>query len=209
MVTHRSDRPRLALALAIAVLLSFLIAPVAVAQDEGPPADEPVAEPACGTDDDDDDGADAPDDATVDGPEDEPDTAEPEPATEPETGEPPAGDGEAGSDDAQPRDDEPASDTRTDAEPDAGTDPDDGGEAPTGDTPTETDPEDCPPPQISLADLVSPAPAAVDLELQAALGTIGFLDTWYAVTSAQLRRTSSGSSCAAASVIWRASIPSR
>ena len=186
MVTHRSDRPRLALALAIAVLLSFLIAPVAVAQDEGPPADEPVAEPACGTDDD-DDGADAPDDATVDGPEDEPDTAEPEPATEPETGEPPAGDGEAGSDDAQPRDDEPASDTRTDAEPDAGTDPDGGGEAPTGDTPTETDPEDCAPPQISLADLVSPAPAAVDLELQAALGTIGFLDTWYAVTSTHPR----------------------
>ena len=34
---------------------------------------------------------------------------------------------------------------------------------------------------------MSPAPAAVDLELQAALGTVGFLDTWYSVTSTHPR----------------------
>lgn len=38
------------------------------------------------------------------------------------------------------------------------------------------------PQQVSLANLVSPAPAAVDRDLQAALATVGFLDTWYSVT---------------------------
>lgn len=38
------------------------------------------------------------------------------------------------------------------------------------------------PQQVSLANLISPPPAAVDHDLQAALATVGFLDTWYSVT---------------------------
>ena len=38
------------------------------------------------------------------------------------------------------------------------------------------------PQEVSLANLISPAAAAVDRELQAALATIDFLDTWYSVT---------------------------
>ena len=164
VVTHRSDRPRLALALAIAVLLSFLIAPVAVAQDDEEPADEPAAEPACGTDDQDD-----ADDADAD--------AEPEddeaPAEEPAE-EAPAEDAPSTDDEAQPEDGDPEAEVTDE-------------EATAEEEPAAPEPEDCPPPQISLADLVSPAPAAVDLDLQAALGTIGFLDTWYAVTSTHPR----------------------
>lgn len=68
---------------------------------------------------------------------------------------------ETGSDDEAPPD--------TDADADA----DDGADA-----------EACDPgpQQVSLADLVSPQPAAIDAELQAALSSIGFLDTWYSVT---------------------------
>ncbi|MGI9625039.1 MAG: hypothetical protein ACR2PK_19585, partial [Acidimicrobiales bacterium] len=46
----------------------------------------------------------------------------------------------------------------------------------------------CPPPepepeQVSLANLVTPAPAAVDAELRAALTAVGFIDTWYDTTT--------------------------
>ncbi len=45
-------------------------------------------------------------------------------------------------------------------------------------------PVDCepPPPQVSLAYLRSPAPVAIDSELQEALEGVGFLDTWYGLT---------------------------
>lgn len=54
-------------------------------------------------------------------------------------------------------------------------------------TEAETDECDPGPQQVSLADLRSPAPAAVDLELQAALNTVGFLETWHSVTSTHPR----------------------
>ncbi|MFV2038928.1 MAG: hypothetical protein ACC660_01660, partial [Acidimicrobiales bacterium] len=39
-----------------------------------------------------------------------------------------------------------------------------------------------PPPQVSLTNVASPATAATDLDLQAALADAGFLDTWYGAT---------------------------
>lgn len=183
-MTQRSDRPRLALAIAVAVLFSFLVAPVAVAQDEEAPAEEPAADqPACGTDDE---AEPAPDEPTAD----DADTEGDAPADDTDT------DGDAPADDDAPEpDDTPETgEAESDAAQDEGADDDDT----QNDGPAEDDehaedeapapsPEDCPPPQISLADLVSPAPAAVDLDLQAALGTIGFLDTWYSVTSTHPR----------------------
>ncbi len=48
----------------------------------------------------------------------------------------------------------------------------------------EPEPEPCvpAPPQVSLTGVASPPAAAVDLDLQAALDSIGFLETWYAGT---------------------------
>ena len=172
LVTHRSDRPRLALAIAVAVLLSFLVAPVAVAQDDAPADESTSDEPACGGDDTEvesskDDPAPTDDEAPADDPAPADDEA---PAEDPAPAEDTAVDEEVVDPDveSEPADDEAADEAETDVAP-----------AP--------DPEDCPPPQVSLADLVSPAPAAVDLELQAALGTVGFLDTWYSVTSTHPR----------------------
>lgn len=43
-------------------------------------------------------------------------------------------------------------------------------------------PKPPPPPPVSLAGVRSPAPTAVDAELEAALANVGFLDTWYGLT---------------------------
>ena len=169
-MTARSARPRLPIAILVALLISALLAPVAVAQNnpgsqDGPesqddPGSQDAEEPADAQDEDrsgqnrnrDRNDADADADADAD----EDDTAD-------------CGDGQA--------------DDTTDGDADADEAADDVGD----DTGPSPDPEACAPPQVSLADLVSPAPAAVDLELQAALSTVGFLDTWYSVTSTHPR----------------------
>ncbi len=148
MMTARSVRPRLPIALIAALLLSATIAPVAVAQDDAPAPQEGRQERA--------------DDAT-----DETDTDDTD-----DCGAGNGGERGQGADDAPP-------DQVGEGDPAQTDDEDREGGA--------SNPEACAPPQVSLADLVSPAPAAVDLELHAALTTVGFIDTWYSVTSTHPR----------------------
>lgn len=95
-----------------------------------------------------------------------------------EADEAPTSEGDEGDDD-EDEDDESEDDGETDCDEDAGATESEGDD--------ESDPCDPGPQQVSLADLVSPAPIAIDIELQAALTSIDFLDTWYAVTSTHPR----------------------